>query len=186
MDDITKAMKEQEEVKHSDVLKSALDKFDAKMKTIMAKWLDVMRVMKSVKKLSIQEINKYEATVDDMRKLIEYLIETDPPLAGAKNPLTYPTTRKAHITFGKCAIRFLRDWHTFGDVAEENKESVHAVFNQLKRRFCGCKGKRQKKLIVRQYLFSEQSSYVRVLRKQRNRRAQRIQLRRSPQRKVQV
>lgn len=88
-----------------------------------------------------------------LRAVIE-LIETDPPLPTEQNPLSYPTSRKAHITFGRCATNFLIDWQTFGGVAEENMESAHAVFNQLKRRFAGCRGKRQKKLVFEQYLYS--------------------------------
>lgn len=60
MSDITKLMKEEDEVKRSDSLMSSLDKFGTKMKEIIARWYDVIRVMKSVERLSVPEIMKYQ------------------------------------------------------------------------------------------------------------------------------
>ena len=95
------------------------------------------RLQEILWKLLRREIRKYEIDLEKLRQAIVDLIKTDPPMPGDKNPHTFSTTMKAHILFGKDSKWFLNDWHTFGGVNEENMESLHAVFNQLKRRYCG-------------------------------------------------
>ena len=145
-------MKELDDTVANNSLKTSLDKFEILMSDVINKWYVVICFIKSIKCHSDEEIVKYKADIDDLKAAIVKLIGKEPPLAD--NPLKYPTSPKTHLLFGKDSIRFLEHWGTFGGVDEENIESVHAVFNQLKRRYCGTRGKKQKKLVFEQFLFN--------------------------------
>ena len=49
---------------------------------------------------------------------------------------------------------FQEQLDSFGDLDEEDTESIHSVFYLLKQRFCDTHGKKQKKLIFQQFIFS--------------------------------
>jgi len=45
-------------------------------------------------------------------------------------------------------------WENFGALDEDNTQVGHAIFDRLKRRFCGMRGKTQKKLVFETFLYT--------------------------------
>ena len=134
-------------------LRASLDEFEIQMTVVISKWYDLMRVIKSIERLSAAQISKFQSDTNDLKNALIKLIKTDPPLSSNDNPLRYPTTRKTHLLFGKDMTKQLHHWENFGALDEENTEVGHAIFNQLKRRFGGTRGKTQKKLVFNQFLY---------------------------------
>jgi len=83
------------------------------------------------------------------------LVVNNPPLSGADNPLTLPSTIKCHVQFGNDkdtvgveshSLRRVRIWKATGSMDEQNGETAHACVNQLLRMFGNTRGEAQKKL----------------------------------------
>ena len=104
---------------------------------VIEKWYKIIKCIKATRKLSFQEMSKYKTNIEDLRCAIIDLINNKPPISREDNPLKFPMIEKTYIIFGKDSERWLDDWGIFGGVDKENTETVHTVFNQLKRRFCG-------------------------------------------------
>ena len=150
-------------------LRTAICKFKSQMIAIFSPWYDIMQAMTSTKRMSDDDIAKFETDVGKARDAIIDLIVDNPPLTcgcgndkckcSDRNPLSLPTTIKSHILFAtptdeskhSHAMQQLRNFRTFGQVDEQNGETAHADVNQLLRQFGNIRGKRQKKLWVRDF-----------------------------------
>ena len=107
------------------------------LKNIIGLWFKLMKVMKSKRRQTDEEIEGFKLNTMALNKAIQQLI-SHPPVPGCK--LKYSKQLKSHLLFDLEILDFLMIWANLGAIDDQSIEGVHPILNHLYRRFGNSRG----------------------------------------------
>ena len=130
-----------------ETLQKSLTQFSDGMDRILSLWFSAMCFMERTGRHDPMEILRFQTEGQELKEEIAKLAEDFEAIA-------LPTTSKWHVFLTpNCGLdRQLSNWEITGRFAEQNTETVHAIMNQLARRFGSLRGHHKKTHLLKTWI----------------------------------